>query len=192
MCLASVPEPNHIGLKLGEPIAFGAAPDCRGFHAARRFPMKAKLQRTFSPTPGDIEREWHVVDADGVPLGRVASEVAQLLRGKHKPKFAPHMDMGDYVIVLNAKKVAVTGRKETEKIYYRHSGYPGGIRSETVERVRERYPERLIVNAVKGMLPKNRLGRATLGKLRVYAGAEHPHRAQDPKPYTLTYRKGEA
>ncbi len=88
--------------------------------------MKAKLQKTFSPTPGDIEREWHVVDADGVPLGRVASEVAQLLRGKHKPKFAPHMDMGDYVIVLNAKKVVVTGTKETDKIYYRHSGYPGG------------------------------------------------------------------
>ncbi len=154
--------------------------------------MKAKLQKTFSPTPGDIEREWLVVDADGVPLGRVASEVAQLLRGKHKPKFAPHMDMGDYVIVLNAEKVAVTGNKETEKIYYRHSGYPGGIRSETVETVRERYPERLIVNAVKGMLPKNRLGRATLGKLRVYAGAEHPHRAQDPKPYALISRRSEA
>ncbi len=154
--------------------------------------MKAKLQKTFSPTPGDIEREWLVVDADGVPLGRVASEVAQLLRGKHKPKFAPHMDMGDYVIVLNAKKVAVTGNKETEKIYYRHSGYPGGIRGETVETVRERYPERLIVNAVKGMLPKNRLGRATLGKLRVYAGAEHPHRAQDPKPYALVSRRSEA
>ena len=154
--------------------------------------MKAKLQKTFSPTPGDIEREWLVVDADGVALGRVASEVAQLLRGKHKPKFAPHMDMGDYVIVLNAKKVAVTGNKETEKIYYRHSGYPGGIRSETVETVRERYPERLIANAVKGMLPKNRLGRATLGKLRVYAGAEHPHRAQDPKPYALISRRSEA
>ncbi len=154
--------------------------------------MKAKLQKTFSPTPGDIEREWHVVDADGVPLGRVASEVAQLLRGKHKPKFSPHMDMGDYVIVLNAEKVAVTGNKETDKIYYRHSGYPGGIRSETVETVRERYPERLIVNAVKGMLPKNRLGRATLGKLRVYAGAEHPHRAQDPKPYALVSRRSEA
>ena len=154
--------------------------------------MKAKLQKTFSPTPGDIEREWLVVDADGIPLGRVASEVAQLLRGKHKPKFAPHMDMGDYVIVLNAKKVAVTGNKETEKIYYRHSGYPGGIRGETVETVRERYPERLIVNAVKGMLPKNRLGRATLGKLRVYAGAEHPHRAQDPKPYALISRRSEA
>ena len=154
--------------------------------------MKAKLQKTFSPTPGDIEREWHVVDADGIPLGRVASEVAQLLRGKHKPKFAPHMDMGDYVIVLNAKKVVVTGTKETDKIYYRHSGYPGGIRSETVETVRERYPERLIVNAVKGMLPKNRLGRATFGKLRVYAGAEHPHRAQDPKPYALVSRRSEA
>ncbi len=154
--------------------------------------MKAKLQTTFSPTPADIDRAWHLVDADGVPLGRVASEVAQLLRGKHKPTFAPHMDMGDYVIVINAEKVAVTGAKETDKVYYRHSGYPGGIKAETVETVRERYPDRLITNAVKGMLPKNKLGRATIGKLRVYAGSEHPHRAQNPKPFALTQRKGEA
>ncbi len=147
--------------------------------------MKAKLQKTWSPTPSDIDREWYVVDAANVPLGRLSSEVAQLLRGKHKPKFAPHMDMGDYVIVINAKQVAVTGTKETSKVYYRHSGFPGGIKSETVETMRERHPERLIENAVKGMLPKNRLGRATMSKLRVYPGGQHRHAAQDPKPFKL-------
>lgn len=147
--------------------------------------MKAKLQKTWTPTPDAIDRSWYVVDAEGVPLGRISSEIAQLLRGKHKPTFAPHMDMGDYVIVINAEKVAVTGTKETDKVYYRHSGYPGGIRAETVETVRERYPERLIENAVRGMLPKNKLGRATMGKLRVYAGPDHPHGAQNPKPLAL-------
>lgn len=154
--------------------------------------MKAKLQTTWSPTPSDIDREWHVVDADQVPLGRLASEVAQLLRGKHKPTFAPHVDGGDYVIVLNAEKVMVTGSKETDKIYYRHSGFPGGIRQESVETMRQRHPERLIENAVRGMLPKNKLGRATLGKLRVYAGSEHPHAAQHPKPFPLTQRRDDA
>ncbi len=152
--------------------------------------MKAKLQKTWSPTPSDIDREWYVVDAANVPLGRLSSEVAQLLRGKHKPTFAPHMDMGDYVIVINAKQVAVTGTKETSKVYYRHSGFPGGIKAETVETVRARHPERLIQNAVKGMLPKNRLGRATFSKLRVYPGQNHRHAAQDPKPFKL--RRDEA
>ena len=152
--------------------------------------MKAKLQKTWSPTPSDVDREWYVVDAADVPLGRLSSEIAQLLRGKHKPTFAPHMDMGDYVIVVNAEKVAVTGTKETSKVYYRHSGFPGGIKAETVETMRERHPERLIENAVKGMLPKNKLGRATFSKLRVYAGAQHPHRAQDPKQFAL--RRDEA
>lgn len=147
--------------------------------------MKAKLQKTWSPTPEDIDREWYVVDADDVPLGRVASEVAQLLRGKHKPTFAPHFDMGDYVIVVNAGKVALTGNKEAAKIYYRHSGYPGGISAETVGMVRQRHPERLVEQAVRGMLPKNKLGRATLGKLRVYAGPDHPHDTHDPKPYPV-------
>jgi large subunit ribosomal protein L13 len=108
-----------------------------------------------------------------------------LLRGKHKPTFAPHMDMGDYVIVVNAEKVVVTGTKETEKVYYRHSGFPGGIKEETVETMRQRHPERLIENAVRGMLPKNKLGRATFGKLRVYPGTEHPHGPQNPKPFAL-------
>ncbi len=154
--------------------------------------MKAKLQKTFTPTPADIERSWYVVDAEGIPLGRLASEVAQILRGKHKPTFAPHMDMGDYVIVVNADKVAVTGNKETQKVYYRHSGYPGGLRSQTLEKMRIDHPDRLVTNAVRGMIPKNRLGRQTLTKLKVYAGPNHPHRAQEPQPLTLTQGRAEA
>jgi large subunit ribosomal protein L13 len=147
--------------------------------------MKPKLQKTYSPKPGDITREWLVVDADGIPLGRLASHVAQLLRGKHKPTFAPHVDGGDFVIVINAEKVAVTGNKESTKTYYRHSGYPGGLREMNLAAMRERYPERVIEGAVKGMLPKNRLGRKLYGKLRVYAGGEHPHAAQNPRPYDI-------
>ena len=147
--------------------------------------MKPKLQKTYSPKPGDLTREWLVIDADNVPLGRLASHVAQLLRGKHKPTFAPHVDGGDFVIVINAEKVAVTGNKETAKTYYRHSGYPGGLREMNLAAMRERYPERVIEGAVKGMLPKNRLGRKLYGKLRVYAGSEHPHAAQNPRPYDI-------
>ena len=154
--------------------------------------MKPKIQRTFSPRPADIDRRWYVVDADGVPLGRLASQVAQILRGKHKPTFAPHLDGGDYVIVVNAEKVAVTGSKETSKIYYRHSGYPGGLRADSLGRVREHHPDRLVLAAVRGMLPKNTLGRQTLRKLKVYAGAEHPHAAQKPEPLTINHRKVEA
>lgn len=153
--------------------------------------MRAKLQKTFTPTPADIERTWYVVDAEDVPLGRLASEVAQILRGKHKPTFAPHMDMGDYVIVINAGKVAVTGNKESEKVYYRHSGYPGGLRSETLAQLRADHPDRLVKNAVRGMVPKNRLGRQVLTKLKVYAGPDHPHSAQKPEPLTLTHGKAE-
>lgn len=144
--------------------------------------MKPKLQRTFSPTPGDISREWLVVDADGLTLGRLASRVAQVLRGKHKPTYAPHVDGGDFVIVVNAGKVAVTGNKEIAKTYYRHSGYPGGLSELTLAEMREKFPERIIQVAVKGMLPKNRLGRQMMKKLKVYAGPDHPHAAQDPKP----------
>ena len=153
--------------------------------------MKAKLQKTFTPTPADVDRTWYVVDADDVPLGRLASEVAQLLRGKHKPTFAPHMDMGDYVIVVNAEKVAVTGNKESEKVYYRHSGFPGGLRAKTLAQLRADHPDRLVTNAVRGMIPKNRLGRQVLTKLKVYAGPDHPHGAQKPQPLTLTYGKAE-
>jgi len=153
--------------------------------------MRAKLQKTFTPTPADIERTWYVVDAQDVPLGRLASEVAQILRGKQKPTFAPHMDMGDYVIVVNADKVAVSGNKESDKVYYRHSGYPGGLRSETLAELRNDHPTRLVENAVRGMIPKNRLGRQVLTKLKVYAGPEHPHSAQKPETLTLTYGKAE-
>ena len=150
-----------------------------------------KLQKTYTPKPADVEREWFVVDAEGVPLGRLASEVAQLLRGKHKPTFAPHVDGGDHVIVVNADKVAVTSNKSKSKIYYRHSGYPGGLKAESFERLRERRPEVIVERAVKGMLPKNKLGRQIGKKLKVYAGGEHPHQAQQPKPHTLGAKKVE-
>jgi large subunit ribosomal protein L13 len=154
--------------------------------------MKSKIQRTFSPTPADIHRRWYVVDAEGVPLGRLASQIAQILRGKHKPTFAPHIDGGDYVIVVNAEKVAVTGSKETSKVYYRHSGYPGGLRADSLGRVREQHPDRLVRAAVRGMLPKNTLGRQTLRKLKVYAGSDHPHVAQQPETLAIIHRKVEA
>ena len=154
--------------------------------------MKAKLQRTFTPKPGDIERSWYVVDATDVPLGRLASEIAQVLRGKNKPTYAPHIDGGDYVVVVNAEKVHVSGNKEVEKLYFRHSGYPGGLRAESLSEVREKHPERLVEVAVKGMLPKNRLGRQIYRKLKVYSGPDHPHRSQSPEPLPLKYRKVEA
>ncbi len=154
--------------------------------------MKAQLQRTYSPTPGDIERSWFVVDATDVPLGRLASEVAQILRGKHKPTYVPHMDGGDFVIVVNAAKVHVSGNKEIEKIYFRHSGYPGGLRAETLTEVRRKYPERIVEAAVRGMIPKNRLGRQMYRKLKVYGGPDHPHQPQRPEVLDLTHRKVEA
>jgi large subunit ribosomal protein L13 len=154
--------------------------------------MKPKLQRTFSPKAQEVERVWYVVDADDAPLGRLASKVAGLLRGKHKPTFAPHLDGGDYVVVVNASKVQVTGRKETDKVYYRHSGYPGGLSSASFARVRETRPERLIEAAVRGMLPKTKLGRQMLSKLKVYGGPDHPHAAQKPQPLELDYRKVDA
>lgn len=143
--------------------------------------------KTFSPTPADIERKWHVVDADGVVLGRLASRVAQLLRGKHKPTFAPHMDTGDYVIVINAGKVRVTGKKLEQKQYFKHTGYMGNERFTPLSTMLARHPERVIERAVFGMLPKNTLSRQTLRKkLKVYAGAEHPHAAQQPTPLSLS------
>lgn len=147
--------------------------------------MKPQLQKTYSPKPGDIERAWFVVDADGAILGRLASEIAVILRGKNKPIFAPHLDMGDHVIVINAEKVAVTGNKEEDKLYFRHSGFPGGLREASLGRLRATYPQRIIENAVRGMLPKNRLGRQMYKKLKVYAGPEHPHAAQKPEPLEL-------
>ena len=150
-----------------------------------------KQQKTYTPRPGDIERVWWTVDATDLPLGRLASEVARVLRGKHKPQFTPHLDTGDHVIVLNAAQVAVTSGKSEQKIYYRHSGYPGGIKAESFARLRERRPEAIVERAVRGMLPKNRLGRATFRKLRVYAGSDHPHDSQKPQPLELDIKKVE-
>jgi large subunit ribosomal protein L13 len=147
--------------------------------------MKAKLQKTFTPTPADIKREWFVVDATDQTLGRLASDVAVILRGKHKPTYAPHVDGGDFVVIINAEKVAVTGNKAEQKVYHRHSGYPGGLRELSFAQMQERYPERIIENAVRGMIPKNRLGRQVLTKLKVYAGSEHPHGAQKPQPLEI-------
>ncbi len=156
------------------------------------FEVAMKLQKTYSPKPADISREWWVVDASSLPLGRVATQVATLLRGKHKPTYAPHLDGGDHVIVVNAAQVAVTSDKAQEKIYYRHSGHPGGIKAESFEELKARRPVLIIERAVRGMLPKNRLGRAMIRKLKVYPGPEHPHQAQQPKPYTLSLRKVDA
>jgi large subunit ribosomal protein L13 len=142
--------------------------------------MGAHTVKTFSPKPRDIERRWYVVDADGAVLGRLASEVAKILRGKHKPIFAPHMDTGDHVIVVNAKGVRVTGGKEEKKVYVRHSGYPGGLNRIAFSRMIDKRPVQVVEKAITGMLPKNRLGRQMARKLAVYEGSEHPHQAQKP------------
>jgi large subunit ribosomal protein L13 len=147
---------------------------------------KGSTVRTFSPKGNDITRQWHVVDASGVVLGRLASQVAVLLRGKHKPIFAPHVDTGDFVIIINADKVELSGNKLERKMAYRHSGYPGGLRSVSYGELMEKHPERAVEKAVKGMLPKNSLGRKTLSKLKVYAGPDHPHQAQQPVPFEIT------
>jgi large subunit ribosomal protein L13 len=141
--------------------------------------------RTFSPKASDIQRQWHVIDASDVVLGRLASQVATLLRGKHKPIFAPHIDTGDFVVVVNAEKVALSGNKLQDKRAYRHSGYPGGIHSVPYGELLAKHPERVVEKAVKGMLPKSSLGRNMLRKLKVYAGPDHPHQAQQPVPFTI-------
>ena len=141
--------------------------------------------KTFSAKQADIKRDWYVVDATGKTLGRLASEIAFRLRGKHKPEYTPHVDTGDYIVVVNAEKVHVTGRKQTDKVYYHHTGYIGGLKSITFEKLIQKAPERTIEFAVKGMLPKNPLGRAMFKKLKVYAGAEHQHSAQQPKPLDI-------
>ena len=142
--------------------------------------------RTYSPKPGDVQRQWHVIDATDVVLGRLATQAATLLRGKHKPMYAPHLDTGDFVIVINADKVALTGNKRETKIAYRHSGFPGGLRGTTYADLLEKNPERAVEKAIKGMLPHNTLGRAMLSKLKVYAGPAHPHQAQSPTPFEIT------
>ena len=141
--------------------------------------------RTYSPKPADIKREWLVIDATDVVLGRLASQIATLLRGKHKPQFAPHVDVGDFVVIVNAGKVALTGSKRDEKVAYRHSGYPGGLKTINVGDQLRTHPDRVVERAVKGMLPHNSLGRQMLKKLKVYAGPEHPHAAQQPQNYEI-------
>ena len=142
--------------------------------------------RTYSPKAGEITRQWHVIDATDVVLGRLASQAAALLRGKHKPTFAPHVDTGDFVIIVNAEKVALSGAKREQKKDYRHSGYPGGLRAVGYDELLASNPRRAIEKAVKGMLPKNKLGRAQAAKLKVYAGPDHPHAAQKPVPFTIS------
>jgi len=143
------------------------------------------MTRTLSPKPADVQREWLVIDATDVVLGRLASHAAALLRGKHKTTFAPHMDMGDHVIIVNADKVALTGSKLTQKMAYRHSGYPGGLTATSYQDLMEQNPVRAVEKAIRGMLPKNTLGREQMSKLKVYSGSEHPHQAQQPKPYSI-------
>ncbi|MEA3396177.1 MAG: 50S ribosomal protein L13 [Chloroflexota bacterium] len=135
--------------------------------------------------PGEVRQEWYVVDATDKVLGRLSTEIARVLRGKHKPEYTPHVDVGDFIIVINAEKVKVTGRKLDQKLYYRHTGYPGGLKSITLRRQLEKFPERVIEAAVKGMLPRGPLGRQMFKKLKVYAGPNHPHEAQQPKPLAL-------
>jgi len=138
--------------------------------------------KTWNAKPGAVKRHWYVVDAEGQTLGRLATQIADTLRGKRKPEYTPHIDTGDFVVVVNAEKISVTGQKLDQKMYYRHSGYPGGLRSRTLREQLDRRPTEVIRKAVKGMLPRNRLSRAQLGKLKVYAGPDHPHEAQSPQP----------
>jgi large subunit ribosomal protein L13 len=142
--------------------------------------------RTYTPKAGDAQRQWLVIDATDVVLGRLATQVAVLLRGKHKATFAPHVDMGDFVVIVNADKVALTGAKLEQKRAYRHSGYPGGLKSRTYAEMLDKHPAKAVEKAVRGMLPKNSIGRAQLSKLKVYAGPEHPHQAQKPQPFEIT------
>jgi len=143
------------------------------------------IKKTYSPKLAEIEHRWFVLDADGIAIGRLSTIAARLLTGKHKPTYAPHIDTGDFVIVINAEKALLTGRKEEQKIYHRHSGFPGGLKSETAAKRRLRRPNKMVEDAVWGMLPKNRLGRRQLRKLKVYAGAVHPHQAQQPETFDV-------
>lgn len=141
--------------------------------------------RTYSPKPGDITRQWHVIDATDVVLGRLASQAATLLRGKHKPTYAPHVDSGDYVVIINADKIALTGNKRDQKVMYRHSGYPGGLSATSYARLLDQDPRKAVEKAVRGMIPHNKLGRQVIKKLKVYSGPEHPHTAQNPQPFEI-------
>ncbi len=143
------------------------------------------MMRTFSAKPAEVKRDWYVIDAEGQTLGRLATEIARRLRGKHKPEYTPHVDTGDYIIVVNAEKIGVTGNKENDKMYHHHTGYVGNLKSVSLGKVRQTFPDRIIKSAVEGMLPKNPLGRAMFKKLKVYAGPNHDHQAQQPKALEL-------
>jgi large subunit ribosomal protein L13 len=143
------------------------------------------MMKSYMARPLEVERKWYVVDAEGQTLGRLATEIAHILRGKNKPQYTPHVDTGDFVVVVNAEKVVVTGRKAEQKVYRRHSGYPGGLKETSYEQMMERRPTEILRRAVKGMMPKNRLARQQLRKLKIYAGPEHPHAAQNPQPYEV-------
>lgn len=161
------------------------APKPAGFPAPTTRNEEAENVRTFSPKAADITRAWHVIDATDVVLGRLASQAAQLLRGKHKAIYAPHVDTGDFVVIINADKVSFAGSKRETKNFYRHSGHPGGLRATSVGRLLETHPERVIERAIVGMLPKNKLGHAMSKKLKVYRGSDHPHAAQKPQPFDI-------
>jgi large subunit ribosomal protein L13 len=147
---------------------------------------------TYTPKASDVERSWHVVDAEGLVLGRLATEVANILRGKHKATYTPNIDMGDHVIIVNADKVVLTSGKAEKKLVHRHSGYPGGLKSETYAEKMARKPEQAVMDTIRGMIPKTRLGRAQISKLKVYAGPTHPHSAQNPQPLEIAHAKYEA
>jgi large subunit ribosomal protein L13 len=174
-----IPGPRRFTI-IREPSSRAFAPR-DGFSRA----MMPTEMKTYVATPSNRQRDWYVVDAEGKTLGRLATQIADALRGKRKPEYTPHCDTGDFVIVVNAEKIAVTGNKRSDKLYWRHSGYPGGIRSRTLEEMLARRPEEVIRKAVAGMLPRNRLARQQLRKLKVYAGPEHPHAAQQPKPMEI-------
>jgi len=144
------------------------------------------LMKTYSAKPAEVQQDWFLVDATDKTLGRLATEVAARLRGKHKPEYTPHVDTGDYIVIVNAEKIRVTGKKATDKMYHHHTGYPGGLKSISFNKLIDKAPERVIQSAVKGMLPKNPLGRAMFGKLKVYAGGDHPHQAQQPQELNLS------
>ena len=146
-----------------------------------------KLTKTYSQKPTEVTRRWILIDAASAPLGRVSTEIAKYLIGKYKPSYTPHIDGGDYVVVINAAEVVVTGQKESDKKYYHHSGFPGGIRDESLSELRTKYPERIVIEAVKGMIPKNKLAADRLGRLRVFAGSEHPHAPQTPEKVEVTF-----
>ncbi len=165
---------------MGERPNFG--PGCYSFAPADALVRLFREMKTYTAKPGEIERHWYVVDADGQTLGRLATRIADMLRGKGKPEYTPHVDTGDFVVVVNAEKIQVTGNKLDQKRYYRHSGYPGGIRSRTLREQLARRPEEVLRKAVKGMLPRNRLARQQITKLKIYAGPEHPHAPQAPQP----------